>query len=114
MQSEGIRRRHPGVTDTDVTGTSSSSSSTVRIQIQTPFSDLGDSRRKELVVDRSLSAGELKDGLASGRWRDESWLREGMRLVWRGRIVKDEEALGGVVASVSRSSPQHVLGAYTH
>lgn len=44
---------------------------------------------------------ELKDGLADGRWGDEGWIRDGMRLVWRGRIVRDEEELGQVVKDVS-------------
>jgi len=77
----------------------------MRIQIQTPFSDLGESsengRRKELVVDRAMRAFELKDGMAAGQWGDEGWIRDGMRLVWRGRIVRDEEELGQVVKDVS-------------
>jgi len=77
----------------------------MRIQIQTPFSDLGESseggRRKELVVDRGMRASELKDGMAAGQWGDEGWIRDGMRLVWRGRIVRDEEELGQVAKDVS-------------
>ena len=76
----------------------------MRIQIQTPFSDLGESseggRRKELVVDRGMRAFELKDGMAAGQWGDAGWIRDGMRLVWRGRIVRDEEELGQVVKDV--------------
>ena len=105
IQADGLRRRHQGDRETSGAGSSSSSSNTLRIQIQTPFSDLGDSRRKEVVVDRALSVGELKDGLANGKWSDEGWIREGMRLVWRGRIVHDGESLGNIVAAVSQSSP---------
>jgi hypothetical protein len=82
-------------------------SNSMRIQLQTPFSDLGESsevgRRKELVVDRAMRAFELKDGMAAGQWGDEGWIRDGMRLVWRGRIVRDEEELGQVVKDVSFS-----------
>jgi hypothetical protein len=77
----------------------------MRIHVQTPFSDLGESsangRRKELVVDRTLTVEGLKDGLAAGQWGDDGWLRTGMRLVWRGRIVRDEEILGEIVRGVS-------------
>lgn len=76
----------------------------MRIQIQTPMSE-SSSSKKEIAVERALSVKELKDGLASGRWGSDQegveWAREGMRLVWRGRIVRDEETLGEVVKSVS-------------
>jgi hypothetical protein len=105
MQADGIRRRHQGGNETPAAVASSSSSSTMRVHIQTPFSDLGASRRKEVVVDRALSVGDLKDGLSSGRFSDQGWIREGMRLVWRGRIVQDGETLGGIVSAVSQPHP---------
>lgn len=108
LLANGLRRRQQADRGAPVASSSSSSSSTLRIQLQTPFSDLGDSRRKELVVDRALSVGELKDGLAEGRWNDEKWVREDMRLVWRGRIVQDGERLGGIVSTVSGQSPSVV------
>jgi hypothetical protein len=76
----------------------------MRIQVQTPFSDMESNengRRKEVVVDRSIKACELKDRFASGQWDNGAWIREGMRLVWRGRIVRDDEILGEVVKDVS-------------
>jgi hypothetical protein len=108
--SSGLRHRHAPNRTLSPGGVDSSS---MRIQIQTPFSDLGESsenaggRRKELVVDRTMRGFELKDGLAGGKWGDEGWVRDGMRLVWRGRIVRDEEELGQVVKDVS---PQQVDG----
>ena len=102
--TSGSRRRHDPNRPISPGGIDPSS---MRIQIQTPFSDLGESsgsgRRKELVVDRTMRAFELKDGLADGKWGDEGWIRDGMRLVWRGRIVRDEEELGQVVKDVSPS-----------
>ena len=102
--TSGLRQRHGPNRPISPGGIDSSS---MRIQIQTPFSDLGESsgsgRRKELIVDRTMRGFELKDGLADGKWGDEGWIRDGMRLVWRGRIVRDEEELGQVVKDVSPS-----------
>lgn len=53
------------------------------------------------MLDRSMLVSRLKDDLASGRWGDEGWTRDGMRLVWRGRIIRDDETLGDVVRDVS-------------
>jgi len=100
----GMRQRHHNAPHRPLSPGGIDSNS-MRIQIQTPFSDLGESseggRRKELVVDRGMRAFELKDGMAAGQWGDEGWIRDGMRLVWRGRIVRDEEELGQVVKDVS-------------
>lgn len=107
MNAAGLRRRHQAVED-DTSGPiaehDSASSSSMRVRIQTPFSDLGESRRKEVIVDRAMLVSEMKDGLASGRWGEGTWVRDGMRLVWRGRVVRDEEAMGDIVRDVSQSS----------
>lgn len=48
---------------------------------------------------------ELKAELGAGRFGEgEIWEREGMRLVWQGRIVRDEEKLGDVIRDVSGRS----------
>lgn len=110
----GLRQRHATAPPRPISPGGVDSNS-MRIQIQTSFSDLGESsengRRKELVVDRGMRAFELKDGMANGQWGDEGWIRDGMRLVWRGRIVRDEEELGQVVKDVS--SPFQVALALT-
>ena len=46
----------------------------------------------------------MKDDIAEGKHSDEKWNREGMRLVWQGRIVRDEEKLADIVGSVSIAS----------
>ena len=49
----------------------------------------------------SLTVRELKEELILGRFGEEGpWEREGMRLVWQGRIVRDEESIGNIVGSV--------------
>lgn len=101
MHTAGIRRRHHVEPNVQAAASGSGPVKTMRIQIQTPLSDLGDSRRKEVVIDRGISVSELKDGLVSGLYGNEGWTREGMRLVWRGRIVRDEEKLGDITATVS-------------
>lgn len=86
----------------------------VRIAIVTPFSDVGSARRKEgCLVDPSWKVADLKDALASGTWAGgedgERWERTGMRVVWQGRIVRDEETIGditgkGVSVATARTS----------
>jgi hypothetical protein len=72
----------------------------VRIDVRNPWSD-GEGRRKEgWVVQRDKTVGELKEELARGEYEGR-WEREGMRIVWQGRIVRDEEMLGDVVGIVS-------------
>jgi hypothetical protein len=72
----------------------------VRIDVRNPWSD-GEGRRKEgWVVQRDKTVGELKEELAGGEYEGQ-WEREGMRIVWQGRIVRDEEALGDIVGNVS-------------
>lgn len=84
-----------------VAPSSGASHDDIRIYIQTPLSDSAEGR-KEMSVSRNLLVRELKDGLAEGRWDSSTqWVREGMRLVWRGRIVKDQETLGEVIKDVS-------------
>jgi hypothetical protein len=54
------------------------------------------------VVGRSWSVGQLKDLLAVGGMEDLGrWHREGMRLIWQGRIVGDEEKIGEILSKVS-------------
>ena len=45
---------------------------------------------------------ELKREIAHGGLAgDEKWEGEGMRLVWQGRIARDEEKVGEIVGNVS-------------
>jgi len=69
----------------------------LRVTIATPFSE--NARRKERMVSASLTVRQLKDDIAQDR--EETYDRNGMRLVWQGRIVRDEEVLGVVIGKVS-------------
>lgn len=44
------------------------------------------------------TVAQLKDRIAHDE--DEQWERNGMRLVWQGRIVRDDEVLGDIVGKV--------------
>lgn len=47
--------------------------------------------------------GELKDDLAHGQLEGAGlWEREDMRIVYHGRIVRDQEKLGDVVGKVGQ------------
>ncbi|ORY28318.1 hypothetical protein BCR39DRAFT_535499 [Naematelia encephala] len=87
---------------------------TMRINIATPFADSGESssRRKDgFAVPRSMRCMDLKDELGLGQFGDgmERWEREGMRVVWQGRIVRDEERLGDVVKDSRASAQVHTF-----
>jgi hypothetical protein len=77
---------------------------TIRIDVRSPWSDDGGERRRKegWIVSREKSVGELKEELARGEY-EGSWEREGMRIVWHGRILRDEEQLGEIVGNVRRS-----------
>ncbi|KAK4687755.1 hypothetical protein P7C73_g2367, partial [Tremellales sp. Uapishka_1] len=83
-------------------------SSQIRVTIQPPNADLGEgsSRRKEgWSVARSAIIRDLKDVIARGDLEGLGrWQRDGMRLVWQGRILRDEEALGDIVGMNFNSS----------
>jgi hypothetical protein len=81
------------------TTTISAADETLQISIATPFTE---SRRKECKpLPRNTTVLALKDIIAGGWGEDEEqWVRDGMRLVWQGRIVRDEEKLGDVVGIV--------------
>ena len=68
------------------------------ICLRTPYDDgAGLSSRNERIVPGRTSVGELKDHLAA----EGNWQREGMRLIWHGRILRDEEKLGDALVAVS-------------
>jgi len=72
----------------------------MRVSIATPFTE---SRRKECkILPRDTLVFALKDDIANGWDGDERWVRENMRLVWQGRIIRDEERLGDIVGNVSK------------
>lgn len=76
----------------------------IRINVQTPFSESGSSLRKRegWPVRPSMTVQEVKDEIARGDLgEEERWERDGMRLVWQGRIVRDEETIDEVIGSVS-------------
>ena len=53
---------------------------------------------------RDMTVHQLKREIAQGGLGgDETWEVEGMRLVWHGRIARDEERVGDIVGSVSLS-----------
>ncbi|WWC60877.1 uncharacterized protein I303_103453 [Kwoniella dejecticola CBS 10117] len=76
----------------------------VRISIQTPFGDLGGSRsrRKEgwpLPLTKTVSS--IKEDLISGRLEGAgTWEKEGMRIVYHGRIIRDQETLQEIIGKV--------------
>ncbi|WVW82843.1 hypothetical protein I302_104855 [Kwoniella bestiolae CBS 10118] len=84
-------------------------SGTVRISIQTPFGDLGGSRsrRKEgwpLSLNKTISS--IKEDLIHGRIEGAgTWEKEGMRVVYHGRIVRDDETLQDIIGKVD---PEYV------
>ena len=89
----------------------------VRINVQTPFDDGGSSsRRKEgWPVRRQLTIGQVKDEVANGKFREgERWERKGMRLVWQGRIVSDEETVGDIVGIVGATVSEVLVRHLAH
>jgi hypothetical protein len=54
------------------------------------------------MVPAGNTVWQLKDEIAQDE--EERYERVGMRLVWQGRIVRDEEVLGDIVGKVSLSS----------
>lgn len=77
----------------------------IRVDIRSPFGDGGSRIKEGFPIHRATTIRELKDGIAEGQYGERAiWIREGMRIVWQGRIVRDEEAVGDVVANVSYTS----------
>ncbi|WVQ69850.1 uncharacterized protein L199_008071 [Kwoniella botswanensis] len=105
--SSSIRHRTP-YTHSD-NNDEAGPSGTVRISIQTPFGDLGGtrSRRKEgwpLSLTKTISS--IKDDLVHGRLEGAgTWEKEGMRVVYHGRIVRDNETLQDIIGKID---PEHV------
>ena len=81
-----------------------STENAVRIAVVTPsYDDRDAARRKEgWAVSPSLEIRSLKDQIARGDHASdgERWERDEMRLVWQGRIVRDEETVGGIIGNV--------------
>lgn len=75
----------------------------IYIDIKTPFDDALQRRKEGYPVSRTASVREVKDGIAVGQYGGSPgvWVRPGMRLVWQGRIIRDEETVSDVVANVS-------------
>ncbi|WVF71961.1 hypothetical protein IAT40_006771 [Kwoniella sp. CBS 6097] len=105
--SSGLRHRAPYIHSHHDTNTNDGD--TIRVSVQTPFGDSGHrSRRKEgYPLPRSTTVQELKDDLVGGRLEGAGfWEKEGMRMVYHGRIVRDHETLGDVVGKTT--DPEHV------
>ena len=85
-----LRRRETGRSEGDL----------LRIAIATPFTD--NERRKERQVGHGTTVAILKDLISQDE--EDKWERNGMRLVWQGRIVRDEEVLGEVIGKVCVSA----------
>ena len=82
-----------------------SSHDTVLISIATPYNDVGGSRRNAArAVPMSTSVVQIKNDIAAGKWDGDEWERRNMRLVWQGRIIRDEEVLRDVFGKVSRAT----------
>ncbi|WWC89787.1 uncharacterized protein L201_004713 [Kwoniella dendrophila CBS 6074] len=81
----------------------------VRISIQTPFGDLGGtrSRKKEgWPFNKNKTIEELKQDLINGKIHGAgTWEKDGMRVVYHGRIVRDNETLKDIIGKIE---PEHV------
>lgn len=110
--SSVFHRHHPLPAPTPEAGDPSSplryqaaDTRTVLIHVQTPFSDVGSSssgKKGGWPVRWDMTVLELKREIAHGGLAgDEKWEGEGMRLVWQGRIARDEEKVGEIVGNVS-------------
>lgn len=77
----------------------------LRVAIATPFSE--NARRKERNIPAGFTVRQLKDEVAHDQ--EEKYERSGMRLVWQGRIVRDEEVLGEIVGKVSLNAVMWAL-----
>ncbi|KGB79654.1 hypothetical protein I307_03048 [Cryptococcus deuterogattii 99/473] len=100
-ESSGLHHRLPRTTSQE---SQQSSPHSVRIRIQSPFDASGASleRRKEgWVLPSHETIGQLKDDLAHGRLEGAGlWVRDDMRIVYHGRIVRDQEKVGDVVGKI--------------
>lgn len=96
----GLRRRH--------SQHRSAAADTILVDVRSPWSDLASGRPEGWPMSRTKTIAELKDDCARGDF-GEKFEREGLRLVWHGRIVRDNETLGDVVGEVSeaRVSQRH-------
>ena len=75
---------------------------TVLVSIATPYNDVGGSKKNaSRAIPVSSNVASIKDDLASGKWDGDEWERRNMRLVWQGRIVRDEEVLKDMLGKVS-------------
>ncbi|BEJ12384.1 hypothetical protein CspHIS471_0208440 [Cutaneotrichosporon sp. HIS471] len=77
------------------------SRATLRIHIQTPFADQGQHHNHAWDAPQSMTVAEAKDAIASGLAGYGRWERDGLRLVWRGRILRDQDALGTVLTDAA-------------
>lgn len=124
MSAAGLRRRHGDHLSNDEGSRNDPRifPDELLLHLRTPDFDSRPSRTMELVVPKAMSVNSLKDMIASDRGEaagvvkvipehlrpgisneDQSWVRHAMRLVWRGRIVKDDEILGEITSTVSES-----------
>ncbi|WVQ78569.1 hypothetical protein IAT38_000655 [Cryptococcus sp. DSM 104549] len=110
-----LRHRLPRTRSHDtpaMTASSTANPNSMRIRIQTPYGDseVESAKRKEgWAVSRGKTVGELKDELGRGGLEGAGvWEREGMRMVYHGRIVRDHERLDDVVGKTQTSDPAHV------
>lgn len=70
----------------------------LRLHIQTPYADLGQQKSAATwSAPPTMTVAEAKDVIASGSAGYGLWERDGLRLVWRGRILRDDDALGAVL-----------------
>lgn len=77
--------------------TQPSKGDTIRIAIATPLSDRD--RRKERDISAGSTIAQVKDIIAGDE--EESWERSSMRLIWNGRVLRDEEVLRDFLITVS-------------
>lgn len=94
----GLRRRHSQHQNQH---RPTAAADTILVDVRSPWSDLASGRPEGWLMSRSKTVAQLKDDCAKGDF-GEKFEREGLRLVWHGRIVRDNETLGEIVGDVSR------------
>ncbi|EIW70059.1 hypothetical protein TREMEDRAFT_29901 [Tremella mesenterica DSM 1558] len=97
--SSSLRRRLPSPSSQD--------NPLLRICLMSPFGEHGSSMRRERSCSPSMKVNELKDQVGE----EGEWDREGMRLIWRGRLLKDEEILGDILNTrdISQVQTLHIV-----
>lgn len=107
-QAEGLRQRHvhsplhpPPALPPTAAESQPAPQDMLRLHIQTPYADLGSTHTHTWDAPHGMTVREAKDVIATGQAGYGRWERDGLRLVWRGRILRDEDKLGAVLTDAA-------------